>query len=62
MFNFAAKFSEGLSYHDFLTRHGSEEHQRRWAGVHERVQLTLQQREILAGFVREMKVLCIAGA
>ena len=57
MFNFAAKFADGLSYHDFLARHGNEEHRRRWAAVHERVQLTLEQREVLDGFVREMKVL-----
>ena len=62
MFNFAAKFADGLSYHDFLAKHGSEDHRRRWAAVHERVQLTLEQREVLDGFVREMKVLCLAGA
>ena len=62
VFDFAAKFGDGLSYQDFLARHGSEEHRRRWAQVHERVQLTLEQREVLAGFVREMKVLCLAGA
>lgn len=62
MFNFAAKFADGLSYHDFLVRHGREDHRHRWAAVHERVQLTLEQREVLSGFVREMKVLCLAGA
>jgi hypothetical protein len=62
MFDFAAKFSEGLNYHDFLARHSTDEHRRRWAAVYERVQLTAQQREELAGFVRQMKVLCVAGA
>jgi hypothetical protein len=62
MFNFSTKFSEGLSYQDFLARHGTEEHRRRWAAVYERVQLTTQQREVLSGFVRQMKVLCVAGA
>ncbi|HTQ38900.1 MAG TPA: thioredoxin family protein [Pirellulales bacterium] len=62
MFDFASKFRQGLSYHDFLARHGTEEHRRRWAAVYERVQLAAAQREILSGFVRPMKVLCLAGA
>jgi hypothetical protein len=62
MFNYAAKFSDGLSYDEFLARHGTEEHRRRWAGVHAAVQLGEAQRQLLAGFKREMKVLCLAGA
>jgi hypothetical protein len=62
MFDLAAKFPQGLSYHDFLARHGTEEHRRRWAAVYERVQLNPEQREILSGFVRPMKVLCLTGA
>lgn len=62
MHNFAADFPQGLKYSDFLSRHGSDEHRRRWAGVYDRVQLNPTQRQLLAGFVREMKVLCLAGA
>jgi hypothetical protein len=62
MLNFGAKFADGLKYDDFLAKHGTEEHRRRWAGVRERVRLTPAQRELLAGFKREMKVLCLAGA
>ncbi|MCC7087208.1 MAG: thioredoxin family protein [Pirellulales bacterium] len=62
MLNFASKFSAGLKYHDFLAKHGSDEHRRRWAAMYERAQLTPVQRELLGGFVREMKVLCLAGA
>jgi hypothetical protein len=62
MFDFASKFSAGLKYHDFLDKHGTDEHRRRWVGVHERVKLTASQRDLLSGFVREMKVLCLAGA
>jgi hypothetical protein len=62
MFDFAAKYADGLSYRDFLAKHGTEEHRRRWAAVQERVNLSAQQQEILSGFVREMKVLCLAGA
>lgn len=62
MFNFAAKVPLGLNYHDFLAKHGSDEHRRRWQAVYDRVVLQPQQREMLGGFVREMKVLCLAGA
>ena len=61
MFDFAAKFHEGLSYKDFLGTYGTEEHQRRWAGVHAQVTLTPAQSELLAGFVRDTKVICVAG-
>ena len=60
--DFAAKFEQGLSYSDFLTQHGSEEHQQRWATVHDQVSLTESQLQLLGGFVREMKVLVVAGA
>ncbi len=62
MLDFGSKFSAGLKYSDFLSKHGSEEHRRRWDAVGERVQLTSAQRELLSGFAREMKVLCLAGA
>lgn len=62
MYDFAAEFSRGLEYKDFLARYGTDEHRRRWNGVYDRVQLTAAQRELLAGFVRQMKVLCLAGA
>ena len=60
--DYAAKFDQGLSYADFLGRYGSDEHRRRWAALHAEVTLTAAQRELLAGFRREMKVLCLAGA
>ena len=60
--DFSAKFGEGLSYLDFLSAHGTQEQQRRWAEVHRRVHLSDTQRELLSGFKRQMKVLCLAGA
>ena len=60
--NFAEKFAEGLTYEDFLQTHGSEQHRSRWAALHEQVQLSTSQTELLAGFVREMKVMVFAGA
>ena len=62
MYDFAAEFQRGLKYDEFLDRHATDEHRRRWKSVHERVQLTAVQRELLSGFVRQMKVLCVAGA
>ncbi len=62
MLDFAAKFSEGLSYTDFLQAHGSEEHRRRWADMHARIRLSDAQKSLLASFPREMRVLCLAGA
>jgi hypothetical protein len=60
--NFAAKFDEGLSYHDFLERHGGDHDRRRWAAVHAEVALSDAQKELLRSFRREMKVLVMAGA
>jgi hypothetical protein len=62
MYDFAAKYPQGLKYADFLERFGTDVHRGRWAAVKERVQLKPAQRELLSGFVREMKVLCLAGA
>src|ERR1700685_1854142 len=62
MFDFAAQFKQGLSYDQFLTKFGTDEHRRRWANVHAAIQLTDAQRELLASFRRPMKILCLAGA
>ena len=62
MYNFADEFPRGLKYDEFLARYGTDEHRRRWKSVHEGIQLTTSQRDLLAGFVRQMKILCVAGA
>jgi thiol-disulfide isomerase/thioredoxin len=62
MYNFNSKFPAGLAYHDFLQAHGTEQHRARWAELYARIQLVDPQRELLASFKREMKVLCLAGA
>lgn len=62
MLDFAAKFATALVYGDFLHKYGTEEHQRRWSDVHQSVELTSEQQELLGSFVREMKVICMAGA
>jgi thiol-disulfide isomerase/thioredoxin len=59
------KFLEGKFAHahtyDQYVRTGTGEQQRRWKDALEDVSLTPQQRALLAGFVREMKVLVISG-
>lgn len=62
MIDYGAKFESGLGYHEFLAKFGTSEQRRRWEAVHEKIVLSDKQRGLLAGFVREMKVLCLAGA
>jgi Thioredoxin len=62
MYDFAAKFPAGLEYDAFLSRHGTDQHRQRWQAVFDRVALTQPQQQLLAGFVRDMNVLCLAGA
>jgi ferredoxin len=56
------EFAEALGYREFLQRHATPEQQARWQAVYDKVTLTPAQRELLGGFVREMHVLCVAGA
>lgn len=60
--NFQAKFDSGFSYADFLNKYATEQQQQKWAAVHLQVKLTATQSELLAGFIRDMKVLVLAGA
>ncbi len=60
--DYAAKFPAGLAYAEFLQEFGTADHRERWAGVHERIALTDDQRTVLAGFRRRINVLCMAGA
>jgi hypothetical protein len=61
MYDFAAEFPSGLKYDEFLDRYGSDEHRRRWNGVYERIQLNALQRQLLTGFTRQMKILCLTS-
>jgi thiol-disulfide isomerase/thioredoxin len=60
--DFAAKFPTGLPYEDFLATYGNEDQRGRWAAFHASIKLTPAQHDLLAGFRREMQVLCLAGA
>ncbi len=57
-----AVFERGLEYEPFLERFGTEDQRARWRAVFERTQLSEGQRRLLRSFVREMKVIVVAGA
>ncbi len=58
----AAAFEAALPYAAFLERHATAEQRARWEAVHARVSLDETARTLLAGFVRRMPVLVLAGA
>lgn len=62
MFDFAAIASQGLSYQDFLAKHGTDEHRRRWDNAHREIALSDADRLLLGKFKRKMPVVCLAGA
>lgn len=59
--DFGAKFENGRTYQDFLGHYADEGQERRWDAVYESVALTEAQRSLLQAFIREMKVLVLAG-
>ncbi len=59
--DFAAKFSEGLSYSAFLDKYGSPDQKRRWADFFNCVSLSEAQKALLGSFKRQMKVIVMAG-
>jgi len=61
MTDWQALYSRALDYHDFLARYGTDAHRERWLGMYDRVALTPAHRELLAGFPRQMHLLCLAG-
>lgn len=57
-----SEFTGALSYEAFLTSHGSDSDIKRWSEVLGQFELSEPQRALLGTFVREMNVLCLAGA
>lgn len=55
-------FRAAVPYADFLAQFGTPEQKARWHAFHGQVSLTTPQKELLAGFVRRMPVLVLAGA
>lgn len=62
MIDWSSVFEEALPYGAFLDRHASAEQRRRWDAIHGRIRLTGTQKQLLAGFVREMPVLVLNAA
>jgi len=54
------KFESGLAYDRYLQT-GNEEQQRRWKQVYDAAHLTGAQKQLVGGFVREMKILIFSG-
>jgi thiol-disulfide isomerase/thioredoxin len=54
------QFASGLPYARYLPT-GTEEQQRRWTQVYDAAHLTDAQRQLVGGFVREMKILIFSG-
>jgi thiol-disulfide isomerase/thioredoxin len=56
----AEKFAAALPYARYVHT-GTEEQQRRWQQVYSSAQLTEAQKQLVAGFVRDMKVMILSG-
>lgn len=60
--NLAAKWEEGLPLDAFLAKYATDEHRRRWQLSTDRIVLTPDQKALLRGFTRRMKLVVLAGA
>jgi hypothetical protein len=56
----ADKFASALRYDRYLQT-GTEEQQRRWTQVYDAAHLSDAQKQLVGGFVREMKILIFSG-
>jgi thiol-disulfide isomerase/thioredoxin len=54
------KFASALSYAQYFQT-GTEEQRRRWTQVYDAARLTDAQKQLIGGFVREMKILIFSG-
>src|SRR5271169_6229660 len=54
------QFASGLTYDRYLQT-GTDEQRRRWTQVYDAARLTDAQKQLLGGFVREMKILIFSG-
>jgi hypothetical protein len=60
--DWSVSFRDALPYTTFLDRFATPAQRTRWDAFHARVHLSAEQNALLAGFVRPMPVLCLAGA
>jgi len=58
--DFAKKFEAALPYEPYV-RTGTDEQQRRWRQVYDAAALTGPQRNLVASFTRDVKVLVVSG-
>jgi len=54
------RFASGLPY-DRYVQNGADEQQRRWSQVYDAARLGDTQKQLVAGFVRQMKILIFSG-
>lgn len=59
--DFASKFESGQSYADFLDKYATPDQRQRWDDFHGSICLSDDQTALLKSFLREMKVLVMAG-
>lgn len=62
LLDLAAKWETGLTQDAFLQKYATDEHRRRWQLSAERIVLTPDQKALLRGFTRRMKLFVLAGA
>lgn len=60
--DYATKFEDGLEYRAFLDKYATPEQLEKWDKFSGVISLTDDQQKLLSGFVREMKVIVMAGA
>ena len=53
------KFDAALAWSNYLATDSAKAGN--WQKIYEQVQLSDEQRRLIEGFVREMKVLCVSG-
>lgn len=62
MTDIASYWPKALSYDAFLDRHANPNQLQRWRTFEKAVTLTAEQQKSLAGYTRQMNILCLSGA
>ncbi len=60
-FDFRSVFQRALPYGGFLQHYATEEQKTRWAHSYDAIELSGEQKELLASFRRKINVLCLSG-
>lgn len=55
-------FEQGHPYQQYLDQHADDHQRQLWREMYDRIQLTPEQETLLGSWVREVRVLCMAGA